>query len=82
MKFDYEHGVIQWLDISVDMKNVRELENYLDIEDIGLQPKEAAYLNQLRELNDNYVAMDEDDFLCNDAWDNILTEILQKKIRP
>lgn len=80
MNFDFDYDVIQWLNIIVDMKNVQEFKNFLNIEDIGLQPKDAIYLNQLQELNKKtYGDIDDDDFLCNNAWDCIATEILERK---
>ena len=79
MKFDYQHDVIQWLDVIVNMKNVRDYDNFLEIQDFGLQPEDNAYLNNLHELNAIYDEIIEDDFLCDDAWDNFATEILERK---
>ena len=79
MKFDFNNDVIQWLDIIVDMKNVREFKNFLNIEEIGLQPEDAVYLSYLRQLNESYNDIDDDDFLCDDAWDCFATEILERK---
>ena len=31
MKFDYQHDVIQWLDVIVDMKNARDYKNFLEV---------------------------------------------------
>ena len=53
----------KWLDTIVDMKNVREYYNFLAIQDIGLQPHESAYLNELRIINEYYAYMEEDEFL-------------------
>ena len=79
MKFDYQHDVIQWLDVIVDMKNVRNYKNFLEVQDIGLQPLDNKCLNKLYELNQEYYDTIEDDFLCNDAWDNFAAEILERK---
>ena len=73
MKFDFNNDVIQWLDIIVDMKNVWEFKNFLNIKEIGLQPEDAVYLNHLRQLNKLYYIgiyndIDDDNFLCDDAW--------------
>ena len=35
MKFDYQHNVIQWLDVIVNMKNVCDYKNFLEVQDIG-----------------------------------------------
>lgn len=77
MKFDFDRGVIQWLDIIVDMKNVQEFKNFLNMEDIGPQPKDMEYFNQLQQLNEAYGEVEEEDFLCNEAWDSFATEILE-----
>ena len=37
------------------------------------------YLNQLSELNNNYIAIDENDFFCDDKWDNFSQEIREQK---
>ena len=79
MKFDYKHDVIQWLDTIVDMKNVLDFKNFLNVENIGLQPKDSIYLNQLKVLHEAYGIIDDDDFLCDDAWDSFATEILERK---
>ena len=60
----------------------QEFKNFLDVQGIGLQPKDAAYINQLQELKNNYIAIDEDDFLCNDAWDKFSPDILERKYDP
>lgn len=79
MKFGFKYDVIQCLDVIVDMKNIREFKNFLNVEDIGLQPLDTAYLNQLCELNKKYGDIEEDDFLCDDALDLLTTEILEQK---
>ena len=68
------------------MKNVREFKNFLNIEDVGLQPEDAVYLDHLRQLNESYYSgiyndIDDDDFLCDDAWDYFATEILERKYK-
>ena len=63
----------------MDTKNVREFNNLLDVKDIGLQSKNSQYFNQLWILNKDYYDILEDDFLCNDAWDNCAAEILEQK---
>ena len=55
MKFDYQHDVIQWLDVIVDMKNVRDYKNFLDLQDTDMQPQNNLYLNDLYELNQIYM---------------------------
>ena len=61
------------------MRNVQEFKNFLDVQDFGLQPKDAAYLNRLNLLNTVYMKVEEVDFLCDNDWDNFSTEILDRK---
>ena len=79
MKLDYQHDVIQWLDVIVDMKNVCNYRNFLEVQDMGLQPQDNKFLNELYELNQIYYDTIEDNFLCNNAWDNFAAEILERK---
>ena len=79
MKFHYDLDIIQWLDTVIDMKNVRELKAFLNVHDIGIQPKDSEYFNDLRIINNDYYDILEDDFLCDDTWDNFAAEILERK---
>ena len=79
MKFDYQHDVIQWLDVIIDMQNVLDYKNFLKVQDFGLQPQDNKYLNEIYKLNQIYYDTIEDDFLCDDAWDNFAAEILDRK---
>ena len=49
------------------------------MEDIGSQPRDTEYLNQLQELNKAYGEVEEDNFLCDDAWDSFTTKIFEQK---
>ena len=79
MKFHYDLDIIQWLDTVIDMKNVREFKDFLNVHDIGIQPKDSEYFNDLRIINNDYYEILEDDFLCDDTWDNFAAEILERK---
>ena len=46
---------------------------------MGLQPQDNKFLNGLYELNQIQRDTIEDDFLCNDAWDNFAAEISERK---
>ena len=79
MKFDYQHDVIQWLNGIVDMKNVCDYKNFLEVQDMRLQPQDNKFLNELYRLNQIYYDTIENDFLCDNAWDNFAAEILERK---
>ena len=44
-----------------------------------MHPKDSEYFNDLRIINNDYYDILEDDFLCDDAWDNFAAEILERK---
>ena len=55
------------------------VQGLLNVHDIGIQPKDSEYFNDLRIINNDYYDILEDDFICDDAWDNFAAEILERK---
>ena len=66
------------MDVIFDMKNVCDYKHFLKVQDISLQPQNNKFFNELYELNQIYHDTIEDDFLCNDTWDNFAAEILKR----
>lgn len=78
LKMDFENNCIQWFDTLVNMKNIKFYDGFLkDVEDIGLQPNQSQYLHHLEAFKREREANFFDKFLCDDAWDNFATEILE-----
>jgi precorrin-2 methylase len=75
---DYKHDCMRWLDTIVVMKNIKQFENLSNVADIGFQPNDSIYLNNLLRQHQmfNYDS-DEDEWLCDDAWESFSVTIIR-----